>query len=549
MFIRVIVLILAALLPLICLLASRSPIQSISLPPVSTKHRVLLIPLDSRPPCTQFVKQLGQLAETEIILPPAQLLDNYNRPANQAELRQWLINNIASVDAAILSGDMLIHGGLIASRHSRGDENDVRATIDLLREIHSKHPHIPLYVFSIIPRLLLADTPADSPWQTPVMKYSILKHQSVIFDNPADFNKIAEWEDVIPPEIIARYKNLYARNVIINKNLIDLTKENIIHSLIIGQDDGYPFGLPNQSANYLRHYADRKLLHEQNRVIITRGTDEVALTMLGQYITGTVHRHRPQIFVAWSDPSLPSLVMPFMPHSTYRTVEEKIKIIGGDIVSSPKQADFILFLHLGTIQTKEHHLKSAARKINNFIQQGHYVAVVDLSEDYFSTETILPYLITENADLTKLAAYAGWNTASNAIGTAVTQAALFTGTINLLPESSMPGFRNAQLNFLISRFVDDWYFQKEVQGQVNSHLRKYHINPYNLETNHNLATAQINRRLDDRTQSFFRRALRGKEFSVDSDIYVLTTLEINCRLPWDRTFEIEITPLLRYNKK
>ena len=549
MLIRIIVLIIAALLPLTSLLAIRPPLQTLSLSPALPKYRILLVPLDSRPPCTQFVSQLGELAETEIILPPTQLLDNYNRPAKQAELRQWLADNISSVDAAILSSDMLIHGGLIASRHSIGNDNDVRATIDLLREIHLRYPDTPLYVFSIIPRLLLADSPADSPWQTPIMQYSIVKHQSAIFDNPVDFNRVAEWEDVIPPEIIARYKNLYAQNVIINKNLIDLTKENTIHSLILGQDDGYPFGLPNQSANDLRHYADRKLLHERDRVIITRGADEVALTMLGQYITGTVRKHRPQIFVAWSDPSLQSLIMPFMPHSAYSTVEEKIKIIGGDIVDSPDQADFILFLHLGTIRTHEQHLKSAAITVNNFIKQGHHVAVIDLSEDYFSSETLLPYLISENVDLTKLAAYAGWNTSSNSIGTAVTQAALFTGTINLLHETSLPGFRNSQLNFLISRFVDDWYFQKEVQGQVNSSLRKHHINPYHLQTNHNLAIAQINRRLEDRTQSFFRRSLRGKEFSVGNDTYVLTALEIDCRLPWDRTFEIDVTPLLRYNKK
>ena len=51
-------------------------------PPLPVQEQLLLVPLDSRPPCTLIAQDLGRLASIDVILPPKELLDNYRTPAN-----------------------------------------------------------------------------------------------------------------------------------------------------------------------------------------------------------------------------------------------------------------------------------------------------------------------------------------------------------------------------------------------------------------------------------------------------------------------------------
>ncbi len=506
----------------------------------ATYRKVLLVPLDSRPPCIQFVVNLGRIAGVEIILPPLHLIDNYERPGNQSALRQWVADTVKQADAAIISSDMLIHGGLLASRNSHGTQQDVTATLELLSSVHNEKPDMPLYVFSIIPRLLLADSIAGSPWQKPLMDYSIIKHQASIFDNPLDVDKLRQWEKVIPPEFINRYLSLYDQNININKALIDLANNGILTSLTLGQDDGLSFGLPNLAKQKLAQYAEQNS-STPSRITITRGTDEVALTLLGHYVN-RIRNYEPRIFVTWSHSSMPTMAMPYMPHSTARTVEEKIAMVGGRHVKKADEADFILFIHTGSSRSTPLQLTFAAKKIETYMQQGYPVALVDLTENYFAHETLLPYLIEKDLNLTKLAAYAGWNTTSNSIGTAITQGSIFTGTIRYESPKNHLSLYAAHLTFLINRFLDDWYYQKEIQPVINRDLKNAGANPYHLKKEYDITSDRINRLLKSKAESFFRRALTDKPIVIGAGEYRLHSISFDCKLPWDRTFEILLEP-------
>ena len=507
---------------------------------------VLLIPLDSRPPCTQYVEQLAAIAGISMLTPPSDILDNYKVPAKRQDLREWFLKNATTSDTAIVSIDMLIHGGLLASRLGLGTQIDEREAIDLLRRAKKENPRLQLYVFSIIPRLIIADTAEYQSYQKNITKYSLQKDLLLTFENPLDYDKFQELQSKLPPNIINRYESLYNVNKNFNYTLLNLVKEGIIDSLVVGQDDGSTFGIPNWTKAAVSHYAEQ--LQIMDRVFITRGTDEVALTILG-HIAAKRANYSPKIYVHYSHPDAASVVMPFMPHSVDTTVTEKVHMIGGKRTPSLEQADFILYVHIGTHELNGYTYESSAKDIRAMLEAGNKVAVVDLTEDYYASQTLLPWLLKNNIPLLQLSAYAGWNTTSNSIGTAVSQLAVLGSnpTRKLSKEKALTVW-SANTEFLLSRILDDWYFQKDIQPILNSSLRKSGFDPYNLGLIQHETNQSLQKQLRGRSQYLFRRHIAHTPVIIETSErpvqIIISDLTLYASLPWDRTFEVRLKPEL-----
>lgn len=505
-------------------------------------YQILMLPLDSRPACTKFVVELGKIANINIITPPKELLDYYDTPSNTQKLRSWVRENIHKSDAAILSIDSLIHGGLLASRHALGIEKDTIETLSLLETIHKENPTTPIYAFNILPRMWLADSPENQKYQKDVLEYSKLKDQIYTFENPLDIKKIIEIESTLPPDLLDKYHKLYQKNIDLNKKLIHLSQKGIITKLIIGQDDGQIFGIPNISKNLLLHYLDGEHL-STNQVILTRGADEVALNLLGT-ISNQLLKFHPKINVQYSDTEAPSIIMPYMPNSVATTVKEKIEILGGIVTSKPEDADFILFVYIGTEKNQNDRFL-INKKIQALLKENYKVALVDLSEDFMQEKTIFPMLLANGTPMQQFIAYAGWNTASNSIGTALTQASIFTSMLKRSTTTNdiLKLYQN-NITFLISRYIEDWYYLKNVIDLINTSLKKQKINPYQLNVHHSMANHMLTQELNHKVFSFTQYR------SYQEPIRILTpdgikqiklrNLQFATSYPWPRTFEIDL---------
>lgn len=521
-----------------------------SVPP-HPRLKVVLMPLDSRPPCTQFLEQLGNIAGVEMIVPPLQLLDNYRTPADKQTLRKWLQDNIKTADAAIISVDMLTHGGLLASRLSAGTQEDYTAVLGLLKSLHRENPNIKLYAFNIIPRLLLADSMENRTYQNNILRYSVLKDQVLTFENPLDSMKLQQLEQQIPADIITRYNALYRDNININTALADMAAEGILSGVVIGQDDGQPFGIPNINKQQIQHYIENRPALD-GKIAVTRGTDEVALTLLGK-IVSDFSGYQPRVFVMYSDDDGPRQIMPYMPNTVATTVQEKIKLIGGTQAQTMDAADFVLYVHVGTKKSRAN-LPSAWDKFEALLKQERRVALVDLSENFDASQTLLPFLLKNNINPARLIAYAGWNTTSNSIGTAVTQAALFTHSS--APANLTEDLINTyeyNLEFLTARFLDDWYYQKEVQPLVNERLKKYRIDSYNLGTYDQQTDDLIRKLMLNKSRRFFNQHLKNQSVVVQTShepvVLTIAGLKLETQLPWTRTFEIWLRPSLTFSRQ
>lgn len=123
----------------------------------ATQLPILLLPLDSRPPCRDFVINGGKIIGRDIVTPPTEYMDYYTQPGNTAAMRKWLAENAGSASAAILSIDQLLSGGLLAAREAHISEEDTAALADDLRALHRAHLNVPLHAFYILPRAIPQD--------------------------------------------------------------------------------------------------------------------------------------------------------------------------------------------------------------------------------------------------------------------------------------------------------------------------------------------------------------------------------------------------------
>ena len=140
--------------------ALRHPAGTPVSPQETTAHHVILVPLDGRPPCRQFVIDAGRIGGTEVVTPPHELQDYYSQPGDTKAMRRWLLEEVAkgTTDAVFLSVDQLLYGGLLTAREKQATSAEVEEFLAFLRELHEANPAVPIYAFSILPRLTPQDT-------------------------------------------------------------------------------------------------------------------------------------------------------------------------------------------------------------------------------------------------------------------------------------------------------------------------------------------------------------------------------------------------------
>lgn len=513
----------------------------ISLAEPPARGAILLVPLDSRPPCTEYVVKLARMAGFQVVLPPNEMLDDYHRPANKTAIAAWLLQHASQADAAIISVDMLLHGGLLASRQELASPAEIEKTIAVLLELHQRHPQLKLYAFSILPRLLIADNPNTEKYKQAMADWSSLQETATTFENPKDIQRLAALEASIPAEMIARYRKLYDDNRRVNQQLISLTQSGVLAGLLLGQDDSAPFGLGNMEKQRLENLLDgNPTLH--HKIFITRGTDEAALTLLSPAIHSSSVANR-KAFIHYTEPHAANTIMPYMPRPLARTVDEKLRIAAVESVTDLSAADYILVIHAGNRQSEARHLSAEAKTIQSWLETGRQVAIVDLATDWTADQTLLPYLRRNGVLEHQLLAYAGWNTASNSVGTAVTQAAMALYGRDAADLSTVLFRETTRVTFIAERILDDWYYQKTYRHQLNDSLLHKGIDPYGLTQSRKEVEKRIRQQLNGAFFQYIHNEWRNSEISLSrqkNDSYVAGTWQIRSGLPWDRTFEIYV---------
>ncbi|MDY3875495.1 MAG: DUF4127 family protein [Megamonas funiformis] len=505
------------------------------------KYKLILIPLDTRPPCQKMVVDAGKMAGVQIITPPSEIMDYYTKEGDTKKIQKWLMDNIDKSDGVIVSIDQLLHGGLLASRELGTKQDESQILLKFMRDLKTKAKDKPIYAFNVLPRITPPPTlESDSK---KMIKISRLIDEISVFENEDDIKLLADLKEDIKQEDLDIYLDLFRRNTALNKELINLAKEGIITKLVIGQDDGEDFGIPNMEKKSLINYV-HSLGISNDVVMITKGADEVALSLLANFVQ-TKTNYQPKVYVEYNDEKAMRTVMPFMAGSVGSTVEEKLVMANAKKVNSPQEAGLILYVFIGNDENMSTQRQSAL-KIKKYLEQGKKVALVDLSKHFSANEVLFPTLLKEDVPINELTSYAGWNTASNSIGTALANAVIYKAirpTFNTTNDMLVVEYNRLNINY--ERFLEDYYYLKEVIDVMNITLKNHgyeNVNDLDMEHNYIWMNKLLQSDMQKRANQLNNSEVFKMPFKVQTPegVFDLTirNLQVDVFFPWPRTFEV-----------
>ena len=508
--------------------------------------RILLVPLDSRPPCREFVVSGGRIVGWEVITPPTEYMDYYSMAGDTRALSSWLAHETGHADAVILSVDQLVSGGLLAAREAHISAEDINRLADDLRALHTAHPSVPLHAFYILPRAIPQDGLEGWRERRALLAYARLLGRAGE-GLPVDAEEMERLRPQFPPDYLQKYLAHFDESTALASMLIELTEEGVLARLVLGQDDGEEYSVGNLKKAELAALLAQKNI-APTRAMIVHGADEIALSMLTRIAVDELRASgsaSPRVSLRYAGAGMDDAVFPFMAVSNDVTAREKIAMLGASLSQDGEDSDLTLYISAGdsaadTLGTRAPTIAA----IRDMMAHGTPVALVDLSRHFHAEETLLPMLIEKNVPVNALTAYAGWNTASNAIGTALSEALLYHCAMQRAANDVERETRAyANLAFLTGRIAEDEFYLKETIDRVNNTLRiagYRNTADLDLARNWRWANDLLMHDLNRRTRSYESSSAFRTPFQQDDMRMRIVQSNITAYYPWPRTFEVRL---------
>ncbi len=480
--------------------------------------KILLIPLDDRPPCLQFTERLGDIAGVTIVTPPHDLLGRFTEPGQCEKIIEWLrAQDMSSFKAAIVSLDMIAYGGLVASRVYETTEAAAMKRVRFLYDLKKMVPGMPVYGQSVIMRLAPTSDGKNEQYRSQLARWADISPY------PEHDAERVRLEQEIPAAALKNYVDARKRNLAVNMQAIKLAREGILDFLILSQDDAKPRGI---------HVADReslvRVIAEQtiaDRIIVQPGTDEVSMLLLSRALI-RIEGAYPQVAAIYSSEDDADKEMPFEDRPLRKTVSYDIAAAGGIETTSVKGADLLFYVFTSRFQPGR--AETFAEEIETALKSGKKVMVADVDPkgNTQGSDPVITKILLKKNLFGRLYSYASWNTAGNTIGTSLPQ-----GLIANLTSPENGRAVTARNWFTLHRLTDDYGFHTLVRPKANEYFKQNNRSGF-------ASPADI--------------AKQVEKFSYDLLIPVFNELkhafttngceasDLTLRLPWNRTFEAEI---------
>ncbi len=505
-------------------------------------EKILFVPHDDRPISSKQTAEIISALGYEVLIPPMNLLDLQDSDTQSDELWRWLEKNAPSASAAVVAADSMLYGGLIPSRKHEIPAEIISRRVENFKNLRDKNPNLNLYVFGSLMRTPHTGTKGDIEEPEYYAENGANIFNLTALNDKAEISRLSRDEknyrdylqNVIPAEFLSDWLERRAKNLAATKKLIDFTSAGIIDYLIIGRDDNSPLGQTHLENRQLLAYAEKNNLPKTKFQSLT-GIDEFNLLLLTRAVN-EIRGEIPTVNIRYNTGTGAKTVPAFSDETISASILDEIVIIGGEFVDNPRRADFVLLVNTAANGetfwahnrapdgkafkpdlTAAADTKYFAELVENYVAKNYPVGVADIKFPNGADNALMKILHEKNL-LFKLQSYAGWNTATNSTGFA-----LSTGILarNMTAD--------AKDKLLARRYLDDWAYQANIRSIVGADLF-YMPNGAVSYYQFNGERAYVEAKETELMNEFARKNLPAFEY--------LRGLKVTN--PWNRMFECDI---------
>ncbi|MBD8935629.1 MAG: DUF4127 family protein [Anaeroglobus sp.] len=488
---------------------------------------ILYVPQDDRPVDYAYTVKTAEDAGYTVLTPPRQYLSGSNFHGSPDELMNWVETHASEADAMVLSVDSLVYGGLVDSRKHNLDMNTIMNRLKNVESLHSKYGHTPIYVFSTVMRSPWAGGKGVEPdyyLQTGNDIYQLAALQNKADTGTLTPEERSDWFAImsrVPLEYLQDWYNRRKKNMAVNYRLIDDAKNGVFTYFSLGHDDN---SAHTQSALEAKYLEMRGKDVPKTAFGSFPGADQLGLLLITR-ANNDFNNYHPKVTIIYPLGGGEKTVPSYDGQAIGKTIAEHIEAIGGTVTDSEKP-DLLLAVNtpLTTSTTESNSFenfpimldstKEFLGHIESAVKADIPVSIVDMAFSNGADNTLV-YGLYQDKMMYKVAAYNGWNTASNSVGYGLSQGILS----RYMSES-------AHKDMLTTNYLDNWAYQANVRNYLYrmqksmeaGRLRRYY--PTEMGELQGLAKLELQR-------------------------YAQTYLEVDPKtievtLPWNRLFEVYV---------
>lgn len=484
-----------------------------------------LLPLDERPVNVQLPADVAAITGTSLSTPPLQALPRGRAPGDRDALSRWLDAEAAGgAQEVIVSVDMLMHGGLIASRLSGSELPDSIARLEQLRRLRHAHPGLGLHAMALVQRAPDSYVALEEPeyWADHGRQLHALGAQ---LHRRLEETGIPPLQDLtgVPAPVVSDFESRRLRNHMLNLYVLHLAEENVLASLALTADDTAGWSAGSAEQQWLRHWL--RALPRARSTAMYPGADEVGAVLVARLLAQRYGR-APQIQLCCAEPAALARTPPYENQALQESLTQQLQMAGAEPAGA--DPDAVLVVHAPAADGHDMNdgppsrpdpgaARATGRLIEEALRAKHAVSLADVRYPNGSDPLLTDWLAERNL-LLHLDAYSGWNTAGNTVGSAL---ALQVATV--LGRTSGHLDSTAHRRALLRRILDDCLYQSMLRAHLRNRLGS------------SATSGERPEHLDQQAPEIaaeMRTALAA--WHVD-DIGVHQV-----RFPWNRSFEVEI---------